>query len=116
MSTAVTARNACAGSGAFLYQCHRPEKTLLHQLVSRYYPACRQKLAEEGRVLPGYVQREFDWIGRCEEAMLGVSTGFSQISIVPGLGGVTNLGSFTGGMVKIGCLCFLYPIELPACS
>jgi len=36
MSTFGTARNACAGSGAFLYQRRRPEKTLLYQLV----PVC----------------------------------------------------------------------------
>ena len=60
MSTIGTARNACAGSGAFLYQRHRPEKTLLYQLVSKHYPVFRQQLAEEGRMLPGYVQREFE--------------------------------------------------------
>jgi hypothetical protein len=60
MSTVVTARNALVGSGAFLYQRHRPEKTLLYQLVSKHYPVFRQKLAEEGRVLPDYVQREFE--------------------------------------------------------
>jgi len=55
MSTVGAARNACAGSGAFLYQRHRPEKTLLYQLVSKHYPVFRQQLAEEGRILPGYV-------------------------------------------------------------
>ena len=75
MSTVGTARNACAGSGAFLYQRHRPEKTLLYQLVSKYYPAFRQQLAEEGRILPGYVQREFeDYLkcGRLEHGFLRV--------------------------------------------
>jgi hypothetical protein len=65
MSTVGTARNACAGSGAFLYQRHRPEKALLYQLVSKYYPAFRQQLAEEGRILPGYVQREFEDYLKC---------------------------------------------------
>ena len=36
-----------------------------------------------------------------------MSAGFSQNSIVPELGGVANLGSFTGGMVKIGHLYLL---------
>ncbi len=57
--------NACEASGAFLYQRHWPEKTLLYQLVSKYYPAFRQQLAEEGRVLPGYVQREFGGYLKC---------------------------------------------------
>jgi hypothetical protein len=60
MSTIGEARNACAGSGAFLYQHHRPEKTLFYQLVYTHYPVFRQQLAEEGRILPGYVQREFE--------------------------------------------------------
>ncbi len=75
MSTVGTARNACAGSGAFLYQRHRPEKTLLYQLVSKHYPVFRQQLAEEGRILPGYVKREFeDYLkcGRLEHGFLRV--------------------------------------------
>ena len=60
MSTMGEERNACAGSGAFLYQRHRLEKILLYQLVSTHYPAFRQQLAEEGRILPGYEQREFE--------------------------------------------------------
>jgi hypothetical protein len=54
MSTIGKARNACAVSGAFLYQRHRPEKTLLYQLVLKHYPDFRQQLAEEGKILPGY--------------------------------------------------------------
>ncbi len=54
MSTIGTARNVCADPGAFHYQRHRPEKTLLYQLVSKHYPVFRQKLAEEGRMLLGY--------------------------------------------------------------
>ncbi len=73
MPTVVRARNACAGSGTFLYQRHRPEKTLLYQLVSQHYPAFRQQLAEQGRILPDYVQREFeDYLqcGRLEQGFL----------------------------------------------
>ena len=33
---------------------------------------------------------EFDWIGRCEEAVLGVSTGFSQISGAQRQDGIAN--------------------------
>jgi len=75
MSTVVTARNASADPGAFRYQRHRPEKTLLYQLVSRHYPVFRQQLAEDGRVLPDYVQREFeDYLkcGRLEHGFLRV--------------------------------------------
>ncbi len=55
MSTVVTARIACAGSGAFRYQRHQPEKTLLYQLVSKHYPVFRQQLAEEGRTQGIYI-------------------------------------------------------------
>ncbi len=75
MSTIGTARNACAASDGFLYQRRRPEKTLLYQLVSKHYPVFRQQLAEEGRMLPGYVQREFeDYLkcGRLEHGFLRV--------------------------------------------
>ena len=75
MSTVITARNAIADPGAFLYQRHRPEKSLLYQLVSKHYPVFRQQMAEEGRILPGYVQREFeDYLkcGRLEHGFLRV--------------------------------------------
>ena len=48
---------------------------LLYQLVSKHYPVFRQNLAEEGRALPGYVQREFDdylKCGRLEHGFLRV--------------------------------------------
>ena len=49
MSTIGTARNACADPGAFHYQRHRSEKTLLYQLVSKHYPVFRQRYAATGR-------------------------------------------------------------------
>ena len=75
MSTVVTARIARADSGAFRYQRHRPEKTLLYQLVLKHYPDFRRQLAGEGRILPDYVQREFeDYLkcGRLEHGFLRV--------------------------------------------
>jgi len=41
-----------------------------------------------------------------EGAILGMSAGLSQISIVPGPDSVTSPGSFIGGIEKIGCLYF----------
>ncbi len=75
MSTVVTARIARADSGAFRYQRHQPEKTLLYQLVLKHYPDFRRQFVEEGRVLPDYVQREFeDYLkcGRLEHGFLRV--------------------------------------------
>jgi ribosomal protein S27E len=47
------------------YKRHRPETTLLYQLIKRYYPDFNANLAEQGRHLPKYVEREFDEFLRC---------------------------------------------------
>ncbi|MFT5543751.1 MAG: ribosomal protein S27E [Glaciecola sp.] len=47
------------------YKRHRPETTLLYQLVERYYPEFTANLAEQGKYLPKYVEREFDEFLRC---------------------------------------------------
>jgi hypothetical protein len=52
-------REASAGVGASVYERHRPERTLLYQLVEDYYPALKAHLAAQGKTLPGYVEREF---------------------------------------------------------
>ena len=57
------------------YVRHRPESTLLYQLVEQHYPAFRELRAEAGRPLPDYVQEEFDAYlkcGRLEEGFLRV--------------------------------------------
>jgi ribosomal protein S27E len=47
------------------YKRHRPETTLLYQLIERYYPDFNANLAEQGKHLPKYVEREFDEFLRC---------------------------------------------------
>jgi ribosomal protein S27E len=47
------------------YKRHRPETTMLYQLVERYYPGFTVNLAEQGKYLPKYVEREFDEFLRC---------------------------------------------------
>ena len=42
------------------YQRHRPETTLLYQLVAEHYPAFRDRRAAEDRPLPRYVEDEFE--------------------------------------------------------
>jgi len=57
------------------YAHHRPEATLLYQLVELHYPDFRELRAREGRSLPDYVQEEFDAYlkcGRLEEGFLRV--------------------------------------------
>jgi hypothetical protein len=47
------------------YERHRPETTLLYQLVERHYPAFLEALGTRGRTLPGYVQEEFAAYLKC---------------------------------------------------
>ncbi len=42
------------------YVRHRPERTLLYQLVAAYYQAFKAHLAAQGSTLPPYVEQEFD--------------------------------------------------------
>ena len=53
-------REASHGEHACQYERHRPEQTLLYQLIEEYYPAFEAQLAAEGRALPDYVRQEFD--------------------------------------------------------
>ena len=60
------------------HQRHRPEQTLLYQLVEQYYPAFSAALEEAGRRLPRYVEQEFeDFLkcGRLEYGFLRVRCG-----------------------------------------
>jgi ribosomal protein S27E len=55
------------------YVRHRPETTLLYQLVEQHYPAFRELRAVAGRPLPDFVEEEFDAYlkcGRMEEGFL----------------------------------------------
>ena len=46
-------REASSGGSAPPYVRHRPERTLLYQLVEEYYPASKAHLAAQGMDLPG---------------------------------------------------------------
>ncbi len=65
MSPTPAARLATPGLVACHYQRHRPEQTLLYQIIEEHYPAFTSHLAEQGASLPGYVQREFDDYLKC---------------------------------------------------
>jgi len=43
-----------------VYVRHRPETTLLYQIVREYWPEFQAELASPGRYLPAYVSKEFD--------------------------------------------------------
>ena len=68
-------REASADVAARVYVRHRPERSLLYQIVEEYYPVFVSYLATQGTALPGYVQREFeDYLkcGRLEHGFLRV--------------------------------------------
>ena len=44
---------------------HRPERTLLYQIVDEYYPAFKAHLVAQGNALPGYVEQEFEEYLKC---------------------------------------------------
>jgi hypothetical protein len=61
--------------GTLPYVRHRPERTLLYQLIEKYYPVFEAQYAVEDRVLPDYVWQEFeDYLkcGRLEHGFLRV--------------------------------------------
>ena len=58
-------RESSPGVGAPVYERHRPERTLLYQLIEEYYPAFEAQWAFEGRVLPDYIRQEFEEHLKC---------------------------------------------------
>jgi hypothetical protein len=56
---------ALLAPGSARYERHRPETTLLYQLVERHYPDFLAALAERDRHLPLYVEKEFEAYLKC---------------------------------------------------
>ena len=66
MTPLLAGKDASAGAArAGEYARHRPEQTLLYQLVEQYYPAFVAHLAARERTLPVHVQREFEATLKC---------------------------------------------------
>jgi hypothetical protein len=60
------------------YQRHRPEQTLLYQIIERHYPQFRDVIAVHEKLLPLHVQQEFTMYlkcGRLEHGFLRVQCG-----------------------------------------
>lgn len=47
------------------YERHRPEQTLLYQVIAQHYPEFLVRLRAEGRTLPRFVQGEFEAYLKC---------------------------------------------------
>mgnify|MGYP001815150936 CR=1 FL=1 len=82
MSTSAAAGSRDMEAGAYRYQRHQPENNLLYRIVERYYPEFAAYLAEQGAVLPRYVEREFDAYlkrGRLELSLIHISEPTRQL-------------------------------------
>ena len=64
-----------AANSSRRYERHRPETTLLYQLVAQYYPQFQALMARQETPLPGFIQQEFEAYlacGRLEHGFLRV--------------------------------------------
>jgi len=52
-------------NSAGVYLRHRPETTLLYQIIQEYWPEFQAELASHGKYLPAYVTKEFDEYLKC---------------------------------------------------
>ena len=52
-------------NSAAVYVRHRPETTLLYQVVQEYWPEFQAELASHGKNLPAYVTKEFEAYLKC---------------------------------------------------
>ena len=59
-----TPEKISAQAGA-VYVRHRPEHTLLYEIVAEHYPTFSDLLEQQGSPLPAYVAREFDEFLKC---------------------------------------------------
>ena len=54
-----------SGGEVFAYVRHKPEQSLLYQLIERHWPDFQSHLSEAGSFLPRHVTREFDEYLEC---------------------------------------------------
>ncbi len=68
-------KDASPVGGAVRYERHRPETTLLYQLVDAHYPVFADRMVAQGTPLPNQVQREFEDYLKCG----GLEHGFLRV-------------------------------------
>jgi hypothetical protein len=52
-------------TSAAVYVRHRPETTLLYQVIREYWPEFQAELASQDKYLPAYVTQEFEAYLKC---------------------------------------------------
>ncbi len=48
-----------------IYVRHRPETTLLYQIIREYWPEFQAELASQDKYLPAYITQEFEAYLKC---------------------------------------------------
>ncbi|MEE8059514.1 MAG: transposase [Pseudomonadales bacterium] len=65
-----------SGDGEYSYTRHKPEETLLYQIIERYWPEFQLHLSERGSFLPYHVTREYEQFllcGRLEQGFFRIA-------------------------------------------
>ena len=61
----ILGKDAIVAINMHTYKRHRPEQTLLYQLVEQYYPDFLEYLSHQGKTLPHHVDKEFAEFLKC---------------------------------------------------
>jgi ribosomal protein S27E len=51
--------------GTVKYERHKPEQTLLYQIIEKYYPQFLSHMGQQDKYLPKYVRSEFEEYLKC---------------------------------------------------
>ena len=51
--------------GTVKYERHKPEQTLLYQIIEKYYPQFLNHMGQQDKCLPKYVRSEFEAYLKC---------------------------------------------------
>ena len=51
--------------GTVKYERHKPEQTLLYQIIEKYYPQFLSHMGQQDKYLPKYVRSEFEAYLKC---------------------------------------------------
>ena len=67
------------------YRRHRPDQTLLYQIVKRFYPEFRDVMAAQSKSLPAHVQQEFEEYLKCGRLEHGFHVWCGAREALPGV-------------------------------
>ena len=89
--------------GRVKYERHKPEQTLLYQIIEKYYPQFLTHMGQQDKGLPKYVRSEFEEYLKCGRLEYGFCEFVVKIVIVNiWLRSVVNAEVFTPGFLPFG--------------